>query len=556
MKTRVVRASLAIIIMLALVWTPAISFAGETKVPHATGVKPAANSATPDSWEDDDTQGTAHSLTTHVPAEGDGFYTQAHTIDTALNNAYDVDWYYLDVTDEEIAMDEVKFLIQAVSYDQDVDLVVEVYADGQPVGNPVTDSWGLDPGAYASNDDSFWSYNPSAELIPTSADRFWIRVRPYYAGSGFGGFTGHAGAYTLKIQRTLAERVAGANRIATAIEASKRGLSTSPVASRTERTILIANSQNYPDALAGASLAGAYGGQGSLLLTPQDSLPSAVAAEIVRTGARNVYVLGGDSVVSNTVLGQISAINPALNVKRVSGTDRIKTSNAIAREAFARMGQRRFAIVAYAYNYPDALAATPVSAFDGMPVFLTRTAYISTETLDAMSDIGVTDVIIVGGTSVVSNAVFDGCAAQLGGTNHVLRLAGANRYETSKEIALWSCDLKGPGVRGDGLIGTTSYSSGAENLYIENSGLASGENFPDALSGGVLLGVTGHPILLTPKSNSCPYIYDIYLQLPAGKTDFFNDAGSPPHIGDSLVFGSSAAIEKLPVLIYSLMLGY
>ncbi len=42
-----------------------------------------------------------------------------------------------------------------------------------------------------------------------------------------------------------------------------------------------------------------------------------------------------------------------------------------------------------------------------------------------------------------------------------------------------------------------------------------------------------------------PYIYDIYLQLPAGKTDFFNDAGSPPHIGDSLVFGSSAAIEKL-----------
>ncbi len=107
------------------------------------------------------------------------------------------------------------------------------------------------------------------------------------------------------------------------------------------------------------------------------------------------------------------------------------------------MGQRRFAIVAYAYNYPDALAATPVSAFDGMPVFLTRTAYISTETLDAMSDIGVTDVIIVGGTSVVSNAVFDGCAAQLGGTNHVLRLAGANRYETSKEIALWSCDLKG-----------------------------------------------------------------------------------------------------------------
>jgi len=543
--------------MLALVVSPGVSFAAEAKPPHVTGVKPAANSAAPDWWENDGVPavGWANPLTAYVPAEGDGFYTQPHTIDTALNDAYDVDWYYLDVSDEEIATDEVKFLIQAMSYDQDVDLVVEVYADGQPIGNPITAAWGRDPGAYTSSDDSFWSLNPSAELKPTSADRFWIRVRPFYA-SGSGGFTGHAGAYTMKIQRTLAERVEGPDRIQTAIAASKRGMSTSPVASRMERTILIANSLNYPDALAGASLAKAYGGQGSLLLTPKSSLPSAVAAEIVRTGARNVYVLGSEAAVSNTVMSQLAAINPSLNVVRLGGTDRIKTANAIAREAFARMGQRRFAVVAYAYNYPDALSATPVSAFNGMPVFLTRTDYISTETLDAMSDIGVTDVIIVGSSTVVSNAVFDGCAAQLGGTNHVLRLGGINRYETSKEIALWSCDLKGPGVRGDGRIGTVSYPDSAENLYIRNAGLASGENFPDALSGGVLLGVTGHPILLTPKKNSCPYIYDVYLQLPAGKTDFFNDAGSPPHIGNSLVFGSSAAVEKLPVLIYALMLGY
>ena len=542
--------------MLTLMATPAVSFAAEEKPPHATGVNPAANSASPDWWENDDLPlvGWANPLTAYVPAEGNGFFSQAHTIDTALNDTYDVDWYYLDVTAAEIAIDEVKFLIQAMSYDQDVDLVVEVYADGQPIGNPITTAWGRDPGAYASSDDSFWSLNPSAELKPTSADRFWIRVRPYYASTG--GFTGHAGAYALRIQRTLAERVAGSDRIQTAIAASKRGLSTSPVASRSDRTILVANSLNYPDALAGASLAKAYGGQGSLLLTPKDSLPSVVAAEIVRTGSRNVYVLGSEAAVSSTVLNQLKAINSSLNVTRVSGTDRIKTANAIAREAFARMGQRRLAIVAYAYNYPDALSATPVSAFNGMPVFLTRTDYISNETLDAMSDIGVTDVVIVGSSAVVSATVFDGCASQLGGTNHVLRLSGVNRYETSKEIALWSCDLRGPGARGDYRIGTASYSNGAASLYLANTGLASGENFPDALSGGVLLGVTGHPILLTPKKNSCPYIYDVYLQLPSGKTDFFTDAGSPPRIGNSLVFGSSAAIEKLPALIYSRMLGY
>lgn len=557
MRKRVLRAVLVTAILFSLVLAPSVSLGADGKAPHATGLKPAANSAIPDWWEDDGVPavGWANPLTAYIPAEGDGFYTQAHTIDTALADSYDTDWYYMDVADDDIAINEVRFLIEAVSLDQDVDLVVEVYRTGVGVGNPVNGgAWGLDPGAYASNDDSFDSYNPAVAFIPDVAGRYWIRVRPYY--SSVTGFTGHAGAYTFKIQRTLTERIAASDRIGTAVQVSKRGMTTSPVASRTERTILLANSMNYPDALAGASLVGAYGGQGALLLTPQASLPATVAAEIIRTGARNVYILGGESVISPTVFAQVQALNPSMNVQRVSGSDRFGTSIAIATEARARLGVRRFAIVAYAFNYPDALAATPIAAWEGIPVFLTRTEYISTQTLAAMSAVGVTDVIIVGSTSVVSNDVFDGCAAQLGGTNHVLRVSGANRYETAKEIALWSSDLKGPGVRGDGSVGTTSYSNGLTSLGIGHLGLASGENFPDALSGGVLCGQNGFPLLLTPKSTPSPYIYDVYLQLPPGKTDFFNDAGSPPHVSTSLAFGSEAAVGKLSILIFSLMQGY
>jgi hypothetical protein len=68
--------------------------------------------------------------------------------------------------------------------------------------------------------------------------------------------------------------------------------------------------------------------------------------------------------------------------------------------------------------------------------------------------------------------------------------------------------------------------------------------------------MTGYAILLTPKASLSPYIYDVYLDLPTGKTDFFNDAGSPPLVGASLVFGSESAVQKLPLLIFSQMLGF
>ncbi|MDO8950320.1 MAG: cell wall-binding repeat-containing protein [Actinomycetota bacterium] len=556
MRKRYLRAILAIMVLLSLAISPAMSFAGDAKTPDVRGIRPAANLAPADTYEPDNAPATANQISA-IPAAGYGFYTQAHTITNALDNICDVDWYYFDVAADEIAIDEVKFLIEAVSYDTEIDLVVEVYATGTSIGDPVFGGgWTLDPAAIAKDDDSFGTRNPAAEFIPSVAGRYWVRVRPYYS-YGSTRYTNHAGYYTFKIQRTLSERIAGSDRINTAIEVSKKGLTTYPVASITSRTILLANSLTYPDALSGAALVSANGYGGSLLLTPQNSLPTAVRNEIIRTGAKNVYILGGTGAVSDTVKAQVQAINAGLVVKRVAGDDRIKTSVAIARENYTKLGiPRRFAIVAYAFNYPDALAATPIAAWNSMPVFLTATNSLSPETELAMDDIGVTDIIIVGGTGAVSANVANQCAVHAGGTDHVLRIAGSTRYDTAKEIALWACDKKGPGTLDDGFVGTVANPAGLNRLVIAHIGLASGENFPDALSGGVLCGINAHPLLLTPKASLSPYIYDIYLDLPVGATDFFNEAGSPPITGQGLVFGGTGAVETLPLLIFSMMQGF
>lgn len=549
-------------VLLSLAISPAMSFAGDAKASDVSGIRPAVNLVPADTYEPDNFANTtfANEITL-TPAAGSGFYTQAHTITNALDDSADIDWFYFDVAADEIAIDEVKFLIEAVSYETEIDLVVEVYPNGGSIGDPVSSggTWlpsNLDPAAIAKSNDSFGTRNPAAEFIPSIAGRYWVRVRPYYS-YGSTGYTNHAGYYTFKIQRTLSERIAGSDRIDTAIEVSKKGLTTYPVAAITSRTILLANSLTYPDALSGASLVSANGYGGSLLLTPQNSLPTAVRDEIIRTGAKNVYILGGTAAISDTVKAQVQAINAGLVVTRVAGNDRIKTSVAIARENFTKLGTpRRFAIVAYAFNYPDALAATPIAAWNSMPVFLTATNSLSPEVLLAMDDIGVTDIIIVGGTGAVSANVANQCAVHAGGTDHVLRIAGSTRYDTAKEIALWACDKKGPGTLDNGLVGTIANPTGLNRLVISHIGLASGENFPDALSGGVLCGINAHPLLLTPKASLSPYIYDVYLDLPAGATDFFNEAGSPPITGQGLVFGGTGAVDTLPLLLFSMMQGF
>jgi putative cell wall-binding protein len=63
--------------------------------------------------------------------------------------------------------------------------------------------------------------------------------------------------------------------------------------------VFLANGRNFPDALAGAAAAGSLGGP--VLLTMEDTLPSAVAAELERLDPARIVVLGGSNAVFDTV---------------------------------------------------------------------------------------------------------------------------------------------------------------------------------------------------------------------------------------------------------------
>ena len=82
----------------------------------------------------------------------------------------------------------------------------------------------------------------------------------------------------------VVDRIAGPDRVATAVEASRYGFEAAA-------TVVLASAGDVPDALAAGPLARAVGGP--LLLTPGDALPPDVAEEIARHGAQEVVLVGG-----------------------------------------------------------------------------------------------------------------------------------------------------------------------------------------------------------------------------------------------------------------------
>lgn len=267
--------------------------------------------------------------------------------------------------------------------------------------------------------------------------------------------------------------VAGATRYETAVQASQRAF---PVGAD---SVVIATGVNWPDALGGGALAAAVGGP--ILLSSPSALPFPVTAEVLRLGAGHAYILGGTAAISTDVENSLRSLLGAANVTRIAGSTRYETAEEIARAVAAKTaGSGTFdggAFLATGANFPDALAASPLAVSTGRPIFLAGPGGVSASTRAAMQACGVDEVVVLGGTGAISVSIENDLIARFG-TSNVRRLAGANRYATAVEVATYG--VESLGLSWDGLA------------------IATGTGFPDALAGGVMQGLAGSVLLLTP----------------------------------------------------------
>lgn len=260
------------------------------------------------------------------------------------------------------------------------------------------------------------------------------------------------------------QRLAGADRYETAIEISQYGF-----ADGEPTTVYIATGEGYADALSAVPAAGAD--SAPLLLTPTNSLPANVRTELIRLDPSEIVVVGGTGVVSPAVVAALEALPFDPTVRRVAGADRYATSQAIARDAFPTATT---AYVATGLGFADALAAGPAASAAGGPVVLVPggNATVDAATLDLLDELGVSQVVIAGGTGVVSA----GIATQLDVPYLVTRNAGADRYATAVAI--------------------NEYAFTVETRAF----LATGEGFADALTGAAMAAAFGNPLYTSPTA--------------------------------------------------------
>ncbi len=189
---------------------------------------------------------------------------------------------------------------------------------------------------------------------------------------------------------------------------------------------------NYADALAGSYLAGVL--ECPILLTAPDYLPASIATEITRLGATKAYILGGLGAVSQAV--EDSLVGLDLDVIRLSGARREDTAAAIVNFAsnlitVTTENPDNFAFVVNRQATADALVAGAYAYRYKIPILLVYSNSIPAITEATLQFLDPDQVDIVGGTGVVSDGVFN----TLNSIYDAYRIAGSNRYLTSKVFA-------------------------------------------------------------------------------------------------------------------------
>lgn len=264
--------------------------------------------------------------------------------------------------------------------------------------------------------------------------------------------------------KTVQTSISGDDRFETAVLASRRAF---PAGSG---YAIIATARNWPDALGGSALAGAY--DAPILLVDTDSVPKVVRNELVRLGNPRCIILGSKKTITQNVFDYLKD-TMGLGVRRIGGGDRYQTARLIAQDTIARMGSEYDGVAFYStgVNFPDALAAAPLAAANGWPI------YLSDPTMNAdccaLYQDGVTDVHILGGGDSVPLAHDAQLEVHI---PNVDRLAGSDRYSTAVAVAAF-------GVRSAG-------------LHWDGVAITTGLNFPDALSGGVFAARRGAVMML------------------------------------------------------------
>lgn len=194
-------------------------------------------------------------------------------------------------------------------------------------------------------------------------------------------------------------RYSGKTRFDTALAVARSPFLTSSSA------VIVANGLDYPDALTAGAAAGAN--DGVIVLTSGAVMPSAVSSYLSGLPSTTAVVAVGGSAAK--AAGSV----PGLSLTPLVGKDRYETSLLVATVFF---GPSAAAGIASGAGFPDALGGGAALAALQGPLLLSQATELSDQTgyYLSVSNTALLDVLVFGGTGVLSDAVVQGVQAAVG----------------------------------------------------------------------------------------------------------------------------------------------
>ena len=306
---------------------------------------------------------------------------------------------------------------------------------------------------------------------------------PTKTGYTFGGWYKEAGCLNVwnfstdKITRNATlyakwtsqvQRLSGINRIETSIAIAKEIYK-----DKAPDAVVLATANNFPDALAGSGLAYKYNAPLLLVDTTVNNSKNVlnyITTNLVKN--KNIYVLGGADVVSKEIADYL--ITKDYKIIRLEGKDRYETNQKIVN--YMNIPKGTSIVLATGDSFADALSISSIAAIKGFPILLNSKDNLLANVSNDITNIQPTTVYLIGDTGVLSTNI-ETQIKHLNSNTKIVRLGGLTRYDTSMKILEYF------------------------NLSTTTVTVATGLNFPDALSGSVLAARKNCGVLLVDNKD-------------------------------------------------------
>lgn len=280
----------------------------------------------------------------------------------------------------------------------------------------VSDSEGNPLGRKSGTVDGSLVGATAVSFTTLSDGTFTFAMTPTLYGTANVVFAGHIiGSIPVLPAYTQNDRIGGTSEdnVALSVEIAKSGWTLGAP------YVILARDDQFSDTLAAAPLSKKL--DAPILMTNSTKLDERTLAEMRTLGAKNVFIVGGTVAISQ---GIQDILSNEFTVTRIAGEQGYDTAALIS--ANVGIDPTHTVYLANGNAIPDAIAISAFAAVQGSPILLTDRDVLPESTLQALTDLKVNNVILLGGTAVIGNSVENNLSLNY----YVKRWGGFDRFDT------------------------------------------------------------------------------------------------------------------------------